>query len=66
MRKKLDKETKRSEIIAIKVKPDVKAKINYLSEMQATKMSTYINDILEEHIRMTTKLHKIDWSEIEQ
>ena len=64
MRKKLIPEEKRSIIIGIKVKPEVKEKLTYLSEAEATKLSTYINNILEEHIKTVTKICKIDWNKI--
>ena len=64
MRKKLSTEDKRTEIIGIKVKKDVKEKIKYLSERDITQMSTYINKILETHIEQHTKIHNINWDEI--
>ena len=64
MRKKLDKETKRSKIIGIKVKPETHKKLKYLAEIDATPVSTYINEILENHITSATKIHKLNWEEI--
>ncbi len=64
MRKKLSATAKRTEIIGVKVKKEVKDKIHYLSERDATQMSTYINKILEAHIEQHTKIHNINWEEI--
>lgn len=64
MRKKLDQETKRSQIIGIKVKPETQRKLKYLSGIDAEPLSTYINKILEEHISSFTKINKLDWNEI--
>lgn len=64
MRKKLDQETKRSKIIGIKVKPETHRKLKYLAEIDAAPVSTYINEILENHISSATKIHKLNWEEI--
>lgn len=64
MRKRLNENDKRSVIIGIKVRPDIKAKIQYLSEAEDEGMSTYINRILENHIRNRTKFENIKWEDI--
>lgn len=64
MRKRLNAEEKRSVIIGIKVKKEIKEKIQYLSEVDDIGMSTYINKILENHIESITKLTPINWEEV--
>ncbi|MBQ9839087.1 MAG: hypothetical protein IJO56_06340 [Oscillospiraceae bacterium] len=63
MRKKLKVEQKRSVIIGIKVKQSTRDKIEYLSEIQDIKMSSYINNIIEEHIDEKIKMFPLDWEE---
>lgn len=64
MRKRLNEKEKRSVIIGIKVKKELKDKIQYLSEVDDIGMSSYINKILENHIENITKLTPINWNEI--
>lgn len=64
MRKRLNENDKRSVIIGIKVKKEIKEKIQYLSEVEDIGMSTYINRILESHIEHITKLTPINWKEV--
>lgn len=49
MPKKSEKE-KRSIIIGVKVDAETKEKITYLAEMKAEKISTYIFNLLKNHI----------------
>ena len=64
MRKRLNEDDKRSVIIGIKVKKDIKEKIQYLSEVEDIGMSSYINKIIENHIKNRTKFENIDWETI--
>lgn len=64
MRKKLNSDIKRSVIIGVKVKQETKDKIKYLSDAEGDAMSTYINNILENHIEERTKFGKIKWEEV--
>lgn len=64
MRKRLNKDDKRSVIIGVKVKEETKEKIKYLSTIEDIKMSSYINEILEKHIEAKTKIWGINWEDI--
>ena len=64
MRKRLNNDDKRSVIIGVKVKEETENRIKYLSEIEDTKMSSYINEILEKHIEAKTKIWGIKWNEI--
>lgn len=43
-------EDKRSHVIGVKVDTDTRKKIEYLAEMKAERMSTYIYNLLLKHI----------------
>lgn len=64
MRNKLNPKEKRSVITGIKVKPDVEEKLIYLSEADLTQLSTYINNILENHIKIITNIGKVDGDKV--
>lgn len=63
MRKKLNPEDKRSKIIGIKVKPETYKKLCYIADMEAIKVSSYINELIERNIKIVTETHKINWEE---
>lgn len=64
MRKKLNTQEKRSVFIGIKVRQEVKEKLIYLSGAEQTQLSTYINNILENHIKIITNIGKVDWDKV--
>lgn len=65
MRRKMNAEEKRKHIIGIKVKEEIKEKIEYIAEAEAKTTSTYINKLIEKHINEYFKKNKINW-EIER
>ena len=49
MRRKMTETEKRSIIIGIKVKPETRSKIEWIANREATKLSTYLDELLKEH-----------------
>lgn len=64
MRKKLDEGQKRSNIIGAKVKPDTRKKLEYIAKREATRLSTYIDDLLTKHINDYFSHAHINWDEL--
>lgn len=64
MRKKLSSEEKRSNIIGIKVKPETRQQLEWIAEREATKLSTYINGLLKDHVETYFKHAHINWDDI--
>lgn len=61
MRRKLNAKEKRKHIIGIKVKEEIKEKIEYIAEAEAKTKSTYLNELLEKHINDYFLKNKINW-----
>lgn len=64
MRKKLSKSEKRSIIIGVKVKPETRSKIEWIANREATKLSTYLDDLVKEHIETYFKYNHIEWEKL--
>ena len=64
MRKKLDEGQKRSNIIGVKVKPDTRQKLEYIARREATRLSSYIDDLLTKHIKDYFSHAHIDWDNL--
>lgn len=63
MRKKLDADDKRGSLIGIKVRKELKDKIQFISEREARPMSTQINIILEDFVLRYFEENHINWQE---
>lgn len=66
MRKKLADGQKRSNIIGVKVKPETRQKLEYIARREATKLSSYIDELLNEHIKDYFSHAHINWDELSQ
>lgn len=64
MRRKMNEKEKRAVILGIKVKPEIKEKIKYIANREATTISTYINNKLNEEIEKYFQIAKIDWESL--
>lgn len=64
MRKKLAYGEKRSNIIGVKVKPETRLKLEWIARKEATKLSSYIDEQLREHIETYFKYNHIDWDSL--
>ena len=64
MRKKLTPEEKRSNIIGIKVKIETRQQLEWIAKREATRLSTYIDEQLKEHIVTYFKFNHIDWNKL--
>ena len=63
MRPKVDEKVKRGTIIGIKVDKTTKAKIEYIAAADDTPVSTYLFNLITEHIDQYTKMTKTNWDE---
>ena len=63
MRPKVDEQVKRGTIIGVKTDKLTKAKIEYIAGAEGVKTSTYIFNLITEHINQYTKMTKIKWDE---
>lgn len=63
MRPKVDEKAKRGTIIGIKVDKTTKAKIEYIAAADGTPVSTYLFNLITEHIEQYTKMTKTNWDE---
>lgn len=63
MRPKVDEKSKRGTIIGIKVDKTTKAKIEYIAGADGTSVSTYLFNLITEHIEQYTKMTKTNWEE---
>lgn len=61
MRPKLPKESKRNQIIGIKVLDKTRKQLEYIAKREGTTLSTIINSILLNYIENYTKIAKINW-----
>ena len=66
MRKPLSEQDKRSTIIGVKVKNETKRKLKYIAKAEQTPVSTYADQILNEHIEKYLKKNKIDWNSLSE
>lgn len=64
MRKKLEDSQKRSNIIGVKVKPETRQKLEYIAKREATRLSSYIDDLLTKHIKDYFSHAHINWDEL--
>ncbi|MBQ7769335.1 MAG: hypothetical protein IJ403_10725 [Oscillospiraceae bacterium] len=64
MRRKMTSEEKRSIIIGIKVKPETRYKIEWIANREATKLSTYLDNWLKDHIETYFKYNHIEWDKL--
>ena len=62
MRPKVSAEKKRKTILGIKTDNETKSKIDWIAEREGTPTSTYVYNLIKEHIDQYTKIAKIDWS----
>lgn len=63
MRPKVDETKKRKVIIGIKTNEATKAKIDYIAAAAGETTSTYLFNLLTEHIETYTRMTKIKWDE---
>ena len=61
MRPKVNEELKRSTIIGVKTDKTTKAKIEYIASYAGERTSTYIFNLITEHIEQFTKMTHIEW-----
>lgn len=54
---------KRIEMIGVKVTPETKKKIQYVSEREQRPMSSLINIIIEEYLKKYEIVNDIDWED---
>ena len=63
MRPKIDEKMKRGTIIGIKADKITKAKIDYIAGAAGEPTSTYLFNLITEHIKQYTQMTKIKWDE---
>lgn len=61
MRPKVKPEAKRDTMIGIKVNKETKEKIDYIADAAGEATSTYIFNLINEHIEQYSKMTKINW-----
>lgn len=61
MRPRVEAEAKRGTIIGIKVDKATKAKIDYIASAAGDTTSTYLFNLITEHIDQYTRMTKINW-----
>ena len=61
MRPKVDAKYKRDTIIGIKVDKTTKAKIEYIAAASGDRTSTYLFNLITDHINQYTKMTKTNW-----
>ncbi len=64
MRKKLPENEKRSCIIGIKVKPELKKIIEYMAERDQETMSSYLEKIIEREVKHNMQIAHISHEDI--
>ena len=63
MRPKVDIEKKRDILIGVKVDKTTKAKIDYIAKREGDATSTYIFNLINDHIKQYTQYARIKWEE---
>lgn len=63
MRPRIDEKSKRGTIIGIKSDKTTKAKIDYIAGAAGEPTSTYLFNLITEHIDQYTRMTKIKWDE---
>ena len=63
MRPKVKEENKRASIIGIKVDKLTKAKIEYIAKASGDPTSTYLFNLITDHIEQYTRMTKTNWDE---
>ena len=63
MRPKVNESQKRGTIIGIKVDKATKAKIDYIAKADGETTSTYLFNLITQHIDQYTKMTKTNWNE---
>lgn len=61
MRPRVEDKYKRDTIIGIKVDKATKAKIDYIAKASAEPTSTYLFNLITEHINQYTRMTKTNW-----
>lgn len=64
MRKKINPDKKRSQIIGIKVQPETREKLKYIVKRDQTTLSSLINTIIIDYIENYFKITKIEWEKL--
>lgn len=64
MRRKLAENEKRSNIIGVKVKPETRQKLEWIAKREATRLSSYIDELLRNHIETYFKYNHIEWDKL--
>lgn len=63
MRPRVNEREKRGTIIGIKADKQTKAKIDYIAKAAGETTSTYIFNLITQHIDQYTKMTKTNWAE---
>lgn len=66
MRKKLNPNEKRNNYIGIKVKAKTREQLNYISDREATPISTIIDSIIKQYITTYFQIAKINWETLSE
>lgn len=66
MRRKLPTNIKRRKMIGLKVDEKTKKQIDYIAKANGDTTSTYIFNLITEHITQYTKMTKIKWDDVTQ
>lgn len=61
MRPKVSEDKKRTSLIGIKIDKLTKAKIEYIAAASGDKTSTYLFNLITEHIDQYTRMTKTNW-----
>ena len=64
MRRKMEKDEKRSQQIGIKVQIQTRKQLEFIASREATTLSTLINKILKDYINTYLSIAKIDWKKL--
>lgn len=64
MRKKLPSDKKRRILIGCKVDEKTKKQIDYIAEANGDTTSTYIFNLISDHIAQYTKMTRINWDDV--
>ena len=64
MRRKMEKDEKRSKQIGIKVQIKTRQQLEYIADREQCTLSTLIDNIIKDYIKTYFRIGKIDWEKI--
>ena len=64
MRRKMEKDEKRSKQIGVKVQIQTRKQLEFIANREATTLSTLIDKILKDYINTYLSIAKINWEQL--